>query len=90
MRHPSSCHSCHLNIGVVGVVGVERVSRGDGACVFKAKLQHAACKRCGSKVASRSGIFEHELDAAKLVGSAQGIADRINQVQRGSSRNVYA
>jgi hypothetical protein len=33
---------------------------------------------------------EHELDAAKLVGSAQGIADRINQVQRGSSRNVYA
>ena len=33
---------------------------------------------------------EHEIDAAKLVGSTQGIADRINEVQRGKSRNVYA
>ena len=50
---------------VVVVVGVERVSRGGGARLFKAKLQHADFKRCGSKAASRSGIFEHELDAAR-------------------------
>ena len=40
--------------------------------------------------ACRRRVGEHEIDAAKLVGSTQGIADRINEVQRGKPRNVYA
>eukprot|EP00937_MAST-01D_sp_MAST-1D-sp2_P000307 g307.t1 len=48
--------------------------------------------RCGeaSLIVVQHINGEHEVEAARLVGSATGIADNINAVQRGSSRNIFA
>ena len=44
----------------------------------------------GSVIVLHHNSGDYEIDASRLVGSAQGVADRINEVQRGGSRNIFA
>ena len=57
--------------------------------VREKRFVQSQCGR-GNVLVIHHNSGEHEIDTSRLVGSAQGIADRINEVQRGGSRNIFA
>ena len=58
--------------------------------VREAGFLWSQCGGRGDVLVIHHNSGEHVVDAARLAGSARGIADRINEVQRGGSRNIFA